>query len=138
VELPVFNQNQGPIAESRGRRELAAAKFLQLQAQVIAQVERDVAGWQSAQMQLKTSNELLTAAESQQKSMTAQVQAGAASKTDLAAAEIELVAVRLAQLDSAAQAQAALGALEDALQSPADSLAAVIEKISNERKPNEK
>jgi outer membrane protein TolC len=138
VELPVFNQNQGPIAESRGRRELAAAKFLQLQAQVIAQVERAVVGWQSAQAQLKTSGELIAAAESQQKSMTAQVQAGAASKTDLAAAEIELAAVRLAQLDSAAQAQAALGALEEALQSPADSLAAVIEKISNERKPNEK
>lgn len=138
VELPILNQNQGPIAESRARRELAAAKFLQLQSQIIAQVERAVAGWRSAQSQLKTSGELLAAAEQQQKSMTAQAQAGAASKTDVAAAEIELASIRLTQLDSVAQAQAALGALEDALQSPADSLAAVIEKISNERKSNEK
>ncbi len=130
-ELPVFNQNQGPIAESRARRELAAAKFLQLQSQVIAQVERAVAGWHSAQSLLKTSGELLEAAAQQQKSITAQVQAGAAAKMDLAAAEIELASIRLAQLDSEAQAQSALGALEDALQSPADSIAAVIQKISN-------
>lgn len=134
VELPIFNQNQGPIAESRARRELAAAKFLQLQAQVIAQVERAVAGWHSAQSQLKTSGELFDAAQRQQQSITAQVQAGAATKMDSAAAEIELNSIRLAQLDSEAQAQAALGALEDALQSPADAIAAVIKKISTERK----
>ncbi len=137
VELPVFNQNQGAIAESRARRKLAAAKFLQLQSQVIAQVERAVAGWQSAQSLLKTSGELLDAAQRQQNSITAQVQAGAAAKMDLAGAEIELASIRLAQLDSEAQAQSALGALEDALQSPADDIAEVIQKISTET-PKEK
>ncbi|MEY4916533.1 MAG: hypothetical protein RL616_446 [Verrucomicrobiota bacterium] len=132
VELPILNQNQGAIAESRARRELAAAKFLQLQSQIIAQVERAVAGWQGALGQLKTSGELLAAAEHQQQSIAAQVQAGAAAKLDSAAAEIELASIRLAQLDSEAQAQADLGALEDALQSPADAIAAVIEKISSE------
>jgi len=130
VELPVFNQNQGPIAEARARRELAAAKFLQLQAQVIAQVERALTGWQSARTQMKTAGELLAAAERQQKSISGQVKAGAASKADLAAAEIEFVSAQLAQLDNEAQAQTALGALEDALQSPAGDLAAVIKNIS--------
>jgi len=132
VELPVFNQNQGPIAESRARRELAAAKFLQLQAQVIAQVERAVAGWQSAQEQAQTTAELFAAAERQEKSIAAQVQAGAATRMDSASAEIDLNSVRIAQLDTEAQAQAALGALEDALQSPADSIAAVIQNISTD------
>ncbi len=132
VELPILNQNQGAIAESRARRELAAAKFLQLQSQIIAQVKRAVAGWQSAQRLLKTSGELLNAAEHQQQSIAAQVQAGAASKMDSAAAEIELASVRLAQIESEAQAQSALGALEDALQSPANAIAAVIEKISTD------
>ena len=139
VELPILNQNQGAIAESRARRELAAAKFLQLQSQIIAQVERAAAGWHSAQGQLKTSGELFNAAERQQEAIAAQVQAGAAAKVDSTAAEIELASIRLAQLDSVAQAQSALGALEDALQSPADQLAAVIEKIStenlNQKKP---
>lgn len=132
-DLPVFNQNQGPIAEAKARRELAAAKFLQLQASVIAQVERAVAGWQSAQTQLKTSDELSTAAEQQQKSVAAQVLVGAATKMDLASAEIELDSVRLAQLDSEAQMQGALGTLEDALQSPADAIAHVIETISTQK-----
>jgi len=131
-DLPVFNQNQGPIAESRARRELAAAKFLQLQASVIAQVERAVAGWQSAQAQMKTSDELSAAAGQQQKSIAAQVLVGAATKMDLASAEIDLNSVRLAQLDSEAQVQSAISALEDALQSPADSITAVIEKISTD------
>jgi outer membrane protein TolC len=138
VDLPILNQNQGAIAESRARRELAAAKFLQLQSQIIAQVERAVAGWQSAQGQLKTSGELLNAAERQQQYVAAQLKAGAATKLDSAAAEIELTSIRLAQLDSEAQAQSALGALEDALQSPSDAIATVIENISKERKLNEK
>jgi outer membrane protein TolC len=131
-DLPVLNQNQGPIAESRAKRELSAAKFLQLQSQIIAQVERAVAGWQSAQGLLKTSGELLGSAQRQQQSITAQVQAGAAGKIDSAAAAIELASIRLAQLDSEAQAQSALGALEDALQSPADDIANVIQKISTD------
>ena len=130
----MLNQNQGAIAESKARRKLAAAKFLQLQSQVIASVERAVAGWKSAQNQMKTSGELFDAAQRQQNFIAERVQSGAATKIDSAAAEIELNTIRLAQLDSAAQAQSALGALEDALQSPADSMAAVIKKISTERK----
>ncbi|MDR3456163.1 MAG: TolC family protein [Verrucomicrobiae bacterium] len=129
VELPVFNQNQGPITEARARRELSAAKFLQLQAQVIAQVERAVAGYQGAQAQMKTTGELVAAANRQHQSVVAKAKAGAATKMDLAAAEIELASAQLAEFDSMAQSQSALGALEDALQSPADSLAAVIQKI---------
>jgi outer membrane protein TolC len=78
---------------------------------------------------------VLAAAERQQKSVAAQVQAGAAERLDLSSAEIELNSVRLAQLDGEAQLQSAVGALEDALQSPADSIAAVIRKISPEN-PN--
>ena len=119
-ELPVLNQNQGPIAESKARRELAAAKFLQLQAQVIGAIDRAVAGLDAARTQLKTGGALLDLTARQQKSVAAQVKAGAAEQLDLLNAEMELNAVRLAQLDSEAQLQAAVGALEDALQRPAD------------------
>jgi outer membrane protein TolC len=46
--------------------------------------------------------------------------AGAAEPLDLLNAEMELNSVRIAQLDSEAQLQAAIGTLEDALQRPAD------------------
>src|SRR5207245_732636 len=38
--LPIFNRNQGPIAEGEARRKGAAATFLEKQAQVIAGSER--------------------------------------------------------------------------------------------------
>jgi outer membrane protein TolC len=119
IELPVLNQNQGPIAESKARRELAAAKLLQLQAQVIGAIDRAVAGLEAARSQLKTGSALLDAAERQQQSVAAQVRAGAAEQLDLLNAEMELNAVQLAQLDGETQLQSASGALEDALQRPA-------------------
>jgi outer membrane protein TolC len=120
VELPVLNQNQGPIAESKARRELAAAKFLQLQSQVIGAIDRAVAGLDAVRTQLKTGSALLDMAARQQKSVAAQIKAGAAEQMDLLNAEMEFNSVRLAQLDSEAQLQSAIGALEDALQRPAD------------------
>ncbi len=120
LELPVLNQNQGPIAEAEANRKLAAARFLQLQSRVAAQVDRAVAGWRDAQAQLKTSQDIVAAAEKQVQSVTAQMQAGAASRADLALTRIELVTAQLAQLDNQAATQVALAALEDALQQPAD------------------
>ena len=40
VTLPIFNRNQGPIAEAEARRKEAAANFLAVQAQVIAESEK--------------------------------------------------------------------------------------------------
>ncbi len=51
LELPLLNQNQGPIAEAEARRKLAAAKFLELQAQVIGQIDRAVADFHVAREQ---------------------------------------------------------------------------------------
>jgi outer membrane protein TolC len=139
LELPILDQNQGPIAEAEARRKLAAAKFVALQAQVIGAIDRAVAGLNAAREQLQTGSSLLDASERQQKSVAAQVQTGAAEPLDLLSAEIELNTIRLAQLDGEAQLQSAVGTLEDALQSPADSMAAAVQKISlenlKEKKP---
>jgi outer membrane protein TolC len=132
LELPILDQNQGPIAEAEARRKLAAAKFVALQAQVIGAIDRAGAGLAAAQKQLQTGAAVLAAAEAQQKSVAAQVQAGAAERLDLSSAEIELNTVRLAQLDGEAQLQSAIDALEDALQSPADLLTAASQKISSD------
>ena len=40
LELPVLNQNQGPIAEAKAKREEAAAKFTELQAKVMGEIDR--------------------------------------------------------------------------------------------------
>ena len=125
LELPILDQNQGPIAEAAARRKLAGAKFLALQAQVIAQIDRAKAGLAAAQQQVATGNTLLRAAERQAAAVNAQVQTGAAEPLDYLSAEMDLNAVRLAQLEGEAQFQSAVGALEDALQQPVEGGGAV-------------
>ena len=117
-ELPVLNQNQGPIREAKARRETAAAKFTALQAQVIGAIDHAVAELKAARGQMKTSEELFAAAQKQKKSAGDGLKAGAMDKVDLLAAQIEFSAAALARLDAQAKLQTAIGELEDALQRP--------------------
>jgi outer membrane protein TolC len=141
LELPILDQNQGPIAEAKARRELAAAQFTALQAKVIGEIDRAVAGYKVADAQLKTGGELLAAEQRQQKSAQAQLEAGAADQLDSLNAQMEFDGATLANLDGQEKFQTALGALEDALQRPADVLPALIStnamKIISEN-PNRK
>ena len=120
LELPILDQNQGPIAEATARRKLAGAKFLALQAQVIAQIDRAKAGLIAARAQVQEGKELLEQSVRQEQAIKAQVEAGAADQSDLLGAALAGNAIRLAQVDGEAQFQSALGALEDALQQPAE------------------
>jgi cobalt-zinc-cadmium efflux system outer membrane protein len=138
LELPILDQNQGPIAEAEARRKLAAAKFIELQSQVIGEINRAVSGFRVAEEQLKTGDELLAAEQQQQKSVQAQLEAGAADQLDSLNAQLEFDSASLAQLENATQLQQTLGQLEDALQSPLtlpDSVVQQTQKNPNEIKP---
>jgi cobalt-zinc-cadmium efflux system outer membrane protein len=137
LELPILDQNQGPIAEAKARRELAAAQFTALQAKIIGEIDNAVAIWRVASEQLKTANSLFESEQQQQQSAEAQSKAGEADELDSESAELELDNASLAHLVGQAKFQMALGALEDALQRPADSIAAAIQKLSSEN-PNRK
>jgi outer membrane protein TolC len=137
LDLPILDQNQGPIAEAEERRKLAAAKFVELQSQVIGEIDRAVSAWRVAKEQLETGNKSLAAEEQQQKSAQAQLEAGAADQMDLLNAQLELDSASLAQLENETQLQNTLGQLEDALQSPLtlpDSVIQQIQKHSGEVK----
>jgi len=129
LELPILDQNQGPIAEAEARRKLSAAKFIELQSQVIGEIDRAVSAWRVAKEQLETGNISLAAEERQQKSAQAQLEAGAADQLDSLNAQLELDSASLAQLENETQLQEALGALEDALQSPLTLPDSVIQQI---------
>jgi len=122
LELPILDQNQGPIAEARARRELVAAQFTALQAKVIGEIDRAVAGYHVAAEQLKTGETLLAAERQQEQSTEAQQKAGAADRLDLLSAQVEFETAALAHLDGQVKYQTALGTLEAALQRPADAL----------------
>jgi len=130
LELPILDQNQGPIAEAEARRKLAAAKFLALQAQVVGQIDRAVAAVQSAREQLQNGSELIETEGRREQSAEARFRAGAGDRTDVLNAHLESISAALMALDNEERLQSALGALEDALQQPADSLGAAIRRMS--------
>lgn len=123
--LPVFNRNQGPIAEAEAKRAEAAARFLALQAQVIGEVDRGVAGVAAAQNQVRQIGTLLETQRQHVQSVQALVQAGAADRLELRAAQLEVATAELTRLDALVKAQQALGLLEDAVQMPLDALPSV-------------
>ena len=119
--LPLFNRNQGPIAEAEARRELAAAAFVEKQAQVIAGSERALALYIAALKELAEADEYLhTLQAAQLQTMQQAVRVGEEDRLSLNGVRIESSVVARARLDALARAQSALGDLEDAVQRPLD------------------
>ncbi len=116
--VPMFNQHTGPIAEAAAHRDALAARFLALQARVIADIDRAMATLRACENNVTVLGQLAAERETRRRSMEAQFKAGAVDRLEVLNATLELAAARLAQLDAQAQAQQAFGALEDALQSP--------------------
>ena len=118
--LPVFNRNQGPIAEAEGRRKEAAAAFVQTQAQVIAKSERALAVYTAALKEAGAAQSLYQIQETQLQIVQQNIRAGTDSRQSLDAVQIQLSVLARAKLDALGRAQRALGDLEDAVQRPLD------------------
>jgi outer membrane protein TolC len=119
--LPLFNRNQGPIAEAEARRKEAAAAFVEKQAQVIADSERALAVYTAALKELTEADQSLNKLQTAQFHMTEQaVRLGEEDRLSLNGMQIENSVVARARLDTVARAQSALGNLEDAVQRPLD------------------
>ena len=127
MELPLLNRNEGPIAEAGAKRVAAAARFLALQAKVIAEMDRAGQSHAAIHEQLKNSEAVLQAQRHQADSLQAAFQAGGADKFEAAAARLEAALAELAVLDAQTKIQQALGQLEDAVQIPFDALRMVEE-----------
>lgn len=117
-ELPVFNQNQGPIAEAVARRRLAAANFTALQAQIIGQADGAAAAYRAASRTLATANALATDAQRRRQQVENSFRSGAVDRPTLVTAELELATAEGSRFDARLAERQAIGALEDALQQP--------------------
>ena len=119
--LPIFNRNQGPIAEAEARRKETAAAFLAKQAQVIAESEEARALYAAALKELDEADQSLQKLQGSQLQMTQQaVRLGEKDRLALNGVQIQSSVVARTRLDALAHAQEALGALEDAVQRPLD------------------
>lgn len=130
-DLPVFNHHQGPIAEAKARRKLAAAQFLAAQAKALSEVETAFATYEAARSQSTTAAALQRGLERRLASTRAMQRAGEVEPLAVAAAEVEYANGALQYLDAVVKAQEAFGALEAAVQSPAIIPNATVEQIEN-------
>jgi outer membrane protein TolC len=118
LPLPILNHNEGPIAEAKAQRALAAAHFLTVQTAAITQIDSSLAAYESARAQLSTADALLADLEHQLRAARAQVTAGELQPLDLVDARLAYEAGAGSRLEALARAQQALGRLEDDMQSP--------------------
>jgi cobalt-zinc-cadmium efflux system outer membrane protein len=119
--LPVFNRNQGPIAEAEARRREVAAAFVEKQTQVIAGSETSLARYVSALKELAEADGSLRTLEDARLQRTQRaVQLGEEDRLALNGVQIEHAVVARGRLDALGRAQSALGELEDAVQRPLD------------------
>ena len=136
VELPVLNQNQGPIAEATARRAEAAARFTALQARIIGELDAAESAYRAAQEQVANTETFAAAQAAQYRTVEQQVKAGAADPIDALYAELEQLAGETAKLDALARLQQAIGQLEDAVQQPLDTTNQRPIDLSRNPRPN--
>jgi outer membrane protein TolC len=132
ADLPILNQNQGPIAEAKARRQEAAARFNALQVKVLAEIDRATQAVQIAERNSLALRALLEEQSKRVDAVAAQLRAGATDQLELLNAQFESLTAELAQLDGRFKLQQAVGALEDAVRRPFELPAAVFESTQNE------
>jgi outer membrane protein, heavy metal efflux system len=118
IPLPVFDRNQGPIAEAEGRRKEASARFTALQASVIGEIERVTEGYAKALQKLEEAEALLTIQKKREQSARAAFDSGETDRLAFASARLELHSMALSRLRASYDARQALGLIEDAIQKP--------------------
>lgn len=104
-QVPVFNQNQGPIAEAAKQRRQAADQFIALQAGVIGEVDRAIAAYDSALRSLAAADRLFQQQSQQARTQETLFARGESDRLQLLAARVELAITALARVD----AQSAVG-----------------------------
>ena len=134
VDLPILNQNQGPIAEAKARRNEAAARFDAVQFKVLAQIDRASQALQVAEKNSMTLRALVDEQNKRLDSVAAQLRAGAVEQVELLNAQFEGLTAELAQLDGRLKLEQAVGALEDAVRRPFELPSAIFRSTETQRR----
>lgn len=124
-ELPVFNQNQGPIAEAVSRRAEAVAQFNVVQNQAITAIDTAVAELTAAAAQMNHARELQTEVQKQSAFAQQRLEQGSADQVEVQSAQLDVATAESAIVDAENAYAVASGDLEDALQVPFPNLAAL-------------
>jgi cobalt-zinc-cadmium efflux system outer membrane protein len=118
ITLPIFNRNQGPIAEAEARRRGAAANFLATQARVIADTEAALAGYSGAWKELAETKALQKLHRGRVQLAENAFKAGESGPLPLSGELLQSALAVGAEVAALYRTQIALGSLEDAIQRP--------------------
>lgn len=119
ITLPIFNRNQGPIAQAEAARKQAADNLLAIQARAIAQSEQALARYRAAYQQLQKAQSVLVSFQHVQVPMARNaVKAGESDSLNLSTVLLERSSAAQVVVNSLLQAQSALGQLEAAVERP--------------------
>ena len=118
-ELPILHQRQGAIAEAEGRRAEAAARFRALQARALGEIDLALASYRAARAKADAADALATDVAKQTRIAEEMKAAGELSQLDVSQRRVEQGVSDLGRAQARLQALDGLGALEDALQTPA-------------------
>jgi len=118
--LPIFNKNQGPIAQAEAERERVAAEFQALQLQVIGQSRSALVGYRYALAQLAQADRLVAQQAERERLARNTFNRGETDRLSLTGSLLQTVTTARARLDALNRAQVALGNLENAVQRPLD------------------
>lgn len=116
VTLPIFNRNQGPIAQAEAQREKAAAQFSALQMQVIGQSRSALAAYRSSLAQLAEADRLVTQQAERERLAKRSFELGESDKLTLEGVILQTTTTARARLDALSRVHAAIGNLENAVQ----------------------
>ena len=116
--LPVFHQNQGPIAEALAKRQEAADAFTALQARIIGAIDEAAAVYAKAAQGLVAADAVLADQRRRAQQVESAFRVGQSDRHTLLSAQVELAAAQLSHFDAVVEQRRALGALEDALHRP--------------------
>jgi len=119
LALPIFNRNEGPIAEALGRRTEAAARFTAVQAAALGEIDLALAAYRAALERVAITDGMVADQRRQQATTRALYDAGEISRLELDGVELQVVLSELASFDARVKAQEVVGQLEDAIESPA-------------------
>jgi outer membrane protein TolC len=118
IELPIFNRNEGPIAEARAKREEAAANVRQAQARAWTELDAALAAYRIARDALRQADRQLLIRQEQLRGARRAFELGEEDRLFLELNRKTELSARLALSDASFQVQQALGRIEDAVQRP--------------------
>jgi len=116
VELPVLNQNRGPIAQAEARRKTVEARFLAQQSTIQGELDAALAAYRASRAKASIAATLANEASAASDTTKRMVDAGQVSALELTRRQIEASAASVALMAANVEAQTAAGALEDAMQ----------------------